>query len=430
MSVHDGHPAGSWYAATANPLPDFPALAGDVQADVAVLGGGYTGLSAALHLAEAGKRVVLLEAHRVGWGASGRNGGQIHTGQRREQDYIEEKVGKASALRLWNMAEEAKALLKDLITRHEIACDYRPGLIHAAHKAAFVPEMNAYAEKLARDYGYDQVVPLDRSQTAAALGTEVYFGGALDRDGGHLHPLNFALGLATAAARAGATLHEHTRVTGYTRGAGGKVRVATTGGAVVADYLLLCGDGYLDGIAPAVEASILPINNYILATEPLPPALAARVLPANPAASDSRFVVNYWRKSPDGRLLFGGGETYRQSFPSDLKGFVRRHMLKVYPGLADVRIDYAWGGAVAITVTRLPYLRKLEPNVLVASGYSGQGVMLAPYAGKVLAEAVCGTLDRLDVFASLPVPRFPGGRLLRWPALVAGMSWFALQDRL
>ena len=430
MAETNDHPDGSYYAATAHPIRRFPALGGETRTDVAVLGGGFTGLSAALHLAEAGKRVVLLEARRVGWGASGRNGGQIHTGHRRDQDYIEAAVGREAARRLWDMAEEAKALLKGLIVRHGIRCDLRAGLVHAAHKPAFVPEMRAYAEKLRREYDYDAIVPLDRDEVAEALGTGVYHGGWLDRDGGHLHPLNFALGLAEAADRAGVAIHEETRVTGYRREAGGKVRVSTEGGSVVADYLLLCGDGYLQGVAPRVEAAILPINNYILATEPLPPHLNARILPQEPAASDSRFVVNYWRKTADGRLLFGGGETYSRSMPHDIKGFVRRHMLKVYPDLADVRIDHGWGGAVSITVTRLPYLRPVEPNVLVASGYSGQGVLLAPFAGKLLAEAVCGTLDRFDAFAGLPVPRFPGGRLLRWPALVAGMSWFALRDRL
>jgi gamma-glutamylputrescine oxidase len=430
MIESDEHPAGSYYAATANPIRRFEPLAGDTLADVAILGGGYTGLAAALHLAEAGKRVVLLEAHRVGWGASGRNGGQVHTGQRRDQDYLEAAVGREAARRLWTLAEEAKAHLKQLVSRYGIRCDYRAGLVHAAHKPAYVGEMQRYADKLARDYGYDQVVALDKAETARALGTDVYHGGWLDKDGGHLHPLNFALGLAEAADRAGAVLHEGTRVTGYARTRGGKVRVATTRGAVEAEYLLLCGDGYLEGISPKVEAAILPINNFVLATEPLPPALNSIVLPEEPAASDSRFVVNYWRKSADGRLIFGGGENYSHRFPSDLRAFVRRHMLKVYPKLGDVRIDHAWGGAVSITVTRLPYLRKVEPNVLVASGYSGQGVMLAPFAGKLLAEAVSGTLDRFDVFRDLPVPSFPGGRLLRWPALVAGMTWFALRDRL
>lgn len=423
-----GH-APSWYAATANALPAFPRLDGAARADVCVLGGGYTGLSAALHLAEAGFDVVLLEAGRVGSGASGRNGGQIHSGQRREQDYLEAAVGMADARKLWDLAEEAKALVRDLIARHAIACDLRAGLIHADHKPHFVAESHAYAAHLRDVYGYDAMEPLSREEIGALVGTSAYHGGVLDRGAGHLHPLNFALGLAAAAQRAGARLHEGTRVTGFAETAEGVTVTTDSGASVKAGFLLECGNGLMDGLDRRVDAHVMPICNYIAATAPL--GERAKAIIANDAAvADSRFVVNYFRLSRDGRLLFGGGESYRRALRADVKGFVRPFMLKIFPQLADVPIDYGWGGVLAITLTRSPFVRRLSKHVLVSAGYSGQGVALAPLFGKILAEAVRGQVERLDLLSRLPVPAFPGGTMLRYPLLVAGLSYYALRDRL
>ncbi|MBB5752328.1 NAD(P)/FAD-dependent oxidoreductase [Prosthecomicrobium pneumaticum] len=420
--------APSFYAATADAELAFPPLEGDTRADVAIVGGGYTGLSAALHLAEAGVDVVLLEAERVGWGASGRNGGQLHTGQRRDQDWLEARLGLAPARALWTMAEEAKALVHDLIARHGIDAEWRPGLVEAVHKRRMVPHERAYAERLARDYGYRDAEWLEPDRLAAMIGTDAYFGGRLDRGAGHLHPLKFAQGLARAAAKAGARLHEGTRVRRLATGA--KPTLETARGRVTADIVVLAGNGYLDGIDGTVEARVLPIKNFILTTEPIGAGAAGGLLPGGEAVSDSRFVVYYWRPTADGRLLFGGGETYSRTDPRDLFAFVRRHLLRIYPGLADTPISHAWGGTLAVTVKRLPYIRRARPGVYVASGYSGQGVALAPYGGKILAEAIRGDPARLDTFAALPAPAFPGGTLLRYPALVAGMTWYALRDRI
>lgn len=418
------HPP-SWYAATAETLAPFAPLEGEAVADVCIVGAGYTGLSAALHLAERGLNVVVLEAQRVGFGASGRNGGQVGSGQRLDQDALEAMAGQDAARMLWDLAEEAKALVRDLAAGMP-GVDYRPGVAHACRKVAEVAGDHAYAERLARDYGYDQVEPLDRAGISALIGSECFAGGGIDWGAGHLHPLNFALGLARAAEAAGAVIHEGSEVLSITHGARPVVRTAA--GQVTCDHVILAANGYLAGLAPEVEARVMPINNFIVATEPLGER-AAGVLSRPVAVADSRFVVNYWRLSADNRLLFGGGESYGWRFP-DIAATVRRPMLRIYPQLRDVRIDHAWGGTLAITMNRMPCFRRVAPNILSASGYSGHGVALATMAGRVLAEAVAGQAGRFDLMAGLPQPRFPGGVALRWPMLVLAMTWYSLRDRI
>lgn len=412
----------SWYAATAVQAPHRPALAGDCRADVCIVGGGYTGLSAALHLARAGLSVVVLEAHRAGWGASGRNGGQVGSGQRQDQDWIEARApGDARAL--WDMAQAAKALVRDLAADMP-GVDWRPGIAHALRNPAEVVAARRYADKLAQDYAYPHIEPLGREALAQLLGSAAYAGGELDHGAGHVHPLNLALGLAAAAEAAGATIHEGSIVTGID--AGPPARVRTAQGTVTADQVILACNGYLGGLQPAVAARVMPINNFIIATEPL----GDRAPMARPVAvADSRFVVNYWRQTPDGRLLFGGGESYGYRFP-DIAATVRLPMLRVYPQLADARIDHAWGGTLAITVSRMPCFLRVRPHVLSASGYSGHGVAMATMAGRILAQAVQGQAGQFDIMARLPTPRFPGGPALRHPVLVLAMTWYALRDRL
>lgn len=427
--LNTGHPAGSYYAATANPFAPLPSLNGDVTADVCIVGGGYTGLGAALRLAEGGRRVVLLEAASIASGASGRNGGQIHTGHRRGQDYLEALMGRDDALALWRIAEDAKANLKRLVRDKAINCDLKAGLLVADHKPSFVSESAAYADLLRDRYGYPHARAVRKDELDAMLGATGYYGGYFDADGGHLHPLNFALGIAGAALQAGAQLYEQSRAISY-GSRSGKAVINTQKGRVSADWLLLAGDGYLSGLDAYVEARVMPINNFILATEPLSVEEARSLIRDDVAVCDSRFVVNYFRLSADRRLLFGGGENYRRGFPPDLKSFVRHFMLKVFPQLASKRIDYAWGGTLGITTKRLPFVRRLAPNVLTAAGYSGVGVMLGPYFGKILGDTILGVTGDFDRLAKLPVPPFPGGRALRWPTMVAAMSYYALRDRL
>jgi len=418
----------SYYAATAPVRPPRMPAQGELRADVAIVGGGYTGLSAALHLAEAGMDVIVLEAHRVGWGASGRNGGQCASGQRREQDELEQRYGRETALQLWRLGEEAKALVRALIAEHEIDCDVAPGVLHAFHRERFVARGRAYAEKLASEYGYAHARFLERDEIRATVASPGYFGGVLDTGAFHLDPLKYAIGLAGAAEAAGARIFEGSRVANLLQGK--RVAIRTQTATISADHLLLACNGYLGGLAPQVAARVMPINNFIVATEPLGEA-GARALIANDAAvADSRNVINYFRLSRDHRLLFGGCESYGYRFPADIGASVRKPMLAVFPQLADARIEFAWGGTLAITMSRMPALQRLASNVLSASGYSGHGITIATLAGKLCAEAIAGRAGRFDVFANLPQRRFPGGTAMRWPLLVLAMTWSALLDRI
>jgi gamma-glutamylputrescine oxidase len=428
LHVNDrrGEYPASYYAATRTALDPFPALHGEIRADVAVVGAGYMGLSAALHLAERGLSVVVLEAHRVGFGASGRNGGQVGSGQRQDQVWIEKTVGKGHARRLWDMAEDAKALVKDLIARHAMPVTFHPGVAHACYSDAEVREAHGYANKLARDYGYAQLEPLDRTGIRRLIGSNAFAGGEIDRGAGHIHPLNFAIGLARAASAAGARIHEMSEVLSLTPGA--KATLRTAQGQVTADHVILAGNGYLGGLEPTYPTRVMPINNFILATEPLGDR-AAEILAEPVAVADSNFVVNYWRLSEDNRLLFGGGESYGYRFPDILKT-TRAPMLKIYPQLADVKITHAWGGTLAITMNRMPALMRPQPNVLAASACSGHGVALSTLTGRLLAETVTGNAEGFDLLARIPQPRFPGGAALRWPMLVLAMTWYSMRDRL
>ena len=417
----------SLYADQVARAPDRPALRGEVRADVAVVGAGYTGLSAALHLARAGRRVVVIEAHRAGFGASGRNGGQVGSGQRLEVDELERMAGPAAARRLWDMAEEAKALVRSLIVDHAMPVAFHPGIAHACRTEGEVQAMHRYGEKLHRDYGYDQVQSLDRDGIRALIGSERFVGGELDIGAGHIHPLNYAIGLAQAAATAGVRIHERSEVHRIEHGA--KPVVCTDAARLTCDHVIIACNGYLGHLEPQIAARVMPINNFIVATEPLGDR-ARDVLAQNVAVHDTKFVVNYWRLSEDGRLLFGGGETYGYRFPKDIAALVRKPMLDIYPQLADVRIDHAWGGTLAITLNRMPCFRRVAPNVLSASGYSGHGVAMATMAGKVLAHAVQGQAGQFDLMASLPQPRFPGGAAGRHPMLVMAMLWYSMRDRL
>jgi gamma-glutamylputrescine oxidase len=425
--METGYPD-SYYLATARGLELRPRLRERVTADVCVIGGGYTGLSAALHLAERGYDVVLLEAHRVGWGAAGRNGGQVASGQRRDEEELERRFGREQARALWNLAEEAKATVRDRVARHAIDCDLRPGQLITAARPEHADSLRRRAGKLARDYGYGQASFVPACELPAMLGTEAFFGGLLDTGAMHLHPLNYALGLALACDAAGVRIFEHSAALDYTLAEPASVRAGL--GEVTARHVVLGCDGYLGRLEPRIAGRNMPINNFIVATAPLGEARARSLIRDDVCVHDTRFVVNYFRLSADRRLLFGGGENYRSGFPRDIAAFVRQYMLKIFPQLADTVIDYAWGGTLGISRTRLPHIGRLPPNIFYAQGFSGHGISIATLAGKLIAEAVAGTAERFDVMASLPTPAWPGGALLRWPLLALGMLYYSLRDRL
>ena len=418
----------SWYAASANLQLQCPSLEGETAVDVCVVGGGYTGLSTAIHLRKLGYSVAVLEANRMGWGASGRNGGHVGTGQRAGQDELENLVGPEHANALWQLGLEAVDTVTQLIEQHNIDCELKRGNLHVASRAKENAGLQAEAEHLRHTYNYEQIRHVDKAELAQMTSGQGFHGGILDTGARHLHPLNYALGLARVAQELGARLYEGSRVLSYSEG--DQVRVKTDRGEVRARFLVLACNGYLDKLEPRAAGRIMPINNYMLATEPLAPDLARRLIRDDTSMSDSLFVINYWKLSADNRLLFGGGETYSRRFPADIKHFVRKYMLRIYPELVDTRIDYGWGGTLAITMNRMPDFGRLSATVFYAQGYSGHGIPIATLAGKLLAEVISGTAERFDVMATVPSRQFPGGTLLRWPGLVAGMLFFSLRDRL
>jgi gamma-glutamylputrescine oxidase len=380
-------------------------------------------------LARQGVKVGVLEQARLGWGASGRNGGQVHVGLRRNQHWIERRLGRDAARCLWDVGLRAREHLDWLVETYSIKCDLRHGLLHADHKSRYGDHSRRYVDYLDREYDYKSLRYVGLEEIRSAVASNSYVGGTLDTRGGHLHALNFALGIGRAAHQHGAKLHEDTEVTGIQR-VGSAWRLTTPRGAVRAQQVILACNGYLRGISPIVEAHVMPINNFIAVTEPMKPETAAALVRNGCAVADSRFVVYYFRITADHRLLFGGGENYSYRFPDDIGAYVRKHIVRIFPQLAPVRLDYAWGGTLAITSTRMPFIRELEPGLFNASGFSGKGVVFAPYAGRVVAQAIMGDRADFELLGRVPVPRFPGGARLRGPTLFAAMSIAALLDRI
>lgn len=417
----------SWYAASVAPLPEQPAARGRIEADVCVLGAGYTGLSAALELAEAGYRVVVLEAERIGWGASGRNGGQAIVGFGCEQDTLEQLVGKDDARRLFDLSREGMALMQQRIRQHDIDCDWRDGHASVPIKPRQEVQLRRWQAHMAERYDY----PMewwDREQLRAQLASDRYLGAVFDPLSGHLHPLAYALGLAQAAMAASATVHEHSRVLRVQRGA--RPVVHTAQAEVHCDFVVLAGNAWLHGIAPELETRIMPVGTYIGVTTPLGETRARDLIRNDMAVADVNWALDYFRLSRDHRLLFGGRASYSTLPPPHLRGTMSRRMRRVFPQLGDVDIEYVWGGYVDISLNRAPHWGRLESNLYFAQGFSGHGVASTGLAGKLIAEAIRGQSERLDAFARIPHLPFPGGRWLRTPMLVAAMAWYKLRDAL
>lgn len=416
----------SYYAATAQPGPRRPWLQGEQVADVCVIGGGLSGCSTALHLAERGYSVVLLEGRRIAWGASGRSGGQAIAGFAASQETLVAQVGASAARQMWDVSVEAVELLAERVRRHGIDCDLHWGQMHAALKPRHVTELRAWQRDMEAKYAYAGTRWIDRDEMQQWLATERYIGGLYDPRSGHLHPLNYTLGLAAAAEAAGVRIFEDSLVTRIDRG--DPATVATTDGHVRARYVAVCCNAWIDDLLPELRSRIMPVGTYIVATEPLGEARMRALLREPIAVSDVNWVLDYFRPSADHRLLFGGRVSYSGLDPRNTGAATQQRMLRVFPQLADTSIDYAWGGYVDITMSRAPDFGRIAPNIYYLQGFSGHGIALTGMAGQLIAEAVAGQAERFDLFTRLEHRNFPGGPALRTPLLVLAMTWFRLKD--
>lgn len=424
-----GQHANSWYSATAE-APSFQSLQGVHITDVCVIGGGYTGLSAALTLAQGGRSVCVLEAHRVGWGASGRNGGQLGSGFNRHE-IIAKRLGVDASKAYWSLAERAKQWVLDTCQEHSIDIEFVPGIVHTLHRPVDFAQLHTETEAFNQAHPGAKLQALDKDALNAHVVSDDYHAGVYDPAAGHLHPLQLAIGLAKTAHEAGAVLYETSAVTEVTRLITSDKRfcVRTRDGYVLANTVICAMNGYLDGLVPKASKDVIPINNFIAATEPLGNAIEA-LLPSNAAVADSRYVVNYFRRSADDRLLFGGGENYGYRFPSHIKTIVNEAMLQVFPSLRAAKIDYVWGGTLGITRTRWPSVREIEPHCYSSSGYSGHGVALANYCGHAVAKAILGDTEDFTRLTALPTGRIVGGESVRPLLAAVAMGSSALLDRI
>jgi len=417
-----------YYAATAHAAPHRAALRGLINCDVCVIGGGITGCSAALHLAARGYAVALLEEHCIGWGASGRNGGQAHVGVAAGQTALERLVGRTDARAIWDMSVEALALLRTLIARYTIQCDWADGQMLVAIRPHQEGELREQLLELRERYSYGSVRFLERDELRSLIASSRYIAGMHDSNGGHLHPLNYTLGLAAAAESHGARLFEGSPALRFD--GTGPVRVHTATGEVHCRQLLLCGNTSLGAGAAALRTRILAVGSCVIATEPLGAERADALIANNAAVADMNWVLDYFRRSADQRLIFGGRVTYSGFDPARIAASTRSRMVAVFPQLTDVRVEHAWGGYIDITRNRAPHFGRLGANVYFMQGFSGQGIVLAGLAGKLVAEAVAGEAERFDIFARIPHHGFPGGVALRRPALVLAMLYYRLKDLL
>lgn len=427
----------SYYAATALRSVEYPPLQGRAQCDVAIVGGGLAGLSAAIELADRGYSVVLLEARHVAWGASGRNGGQAIAGLACDQAVIERLVGDESARCIWSMTLEALELIHARRKRFGIDCEWQPGFFSVAVSAKKAAELARWRERMAERYGYETTW-IPPGELPRWLASPRFHSGFFDPRSGHLHPLKYSLGLARAASGLGVRIHERSKVTRLVPGP--QVRLYTADGELHASHVVLAGNVYLRGVAPALEARIMPVGTYMVASQQLDADLARSLIPSSAAVSDTNFVLDYFRTTSDGRMLFGGRISYSTATPMNLRASMQRRMARVFPQLRRAKVEYAWGGFVDVSMNRAPDFGRLSDlpgapspgfaNVYYLQGFSGHGLALTGLAGKLVAQAIDGDASRFDVFSRIRHRAFPGGRLLRMPALVLGMAYYRLKDML
>ncbi len=422
----DGSLVDSYYEASAGRKPVGSALDGGADVDVCVIGGGFTGVSAALNLVERGHSVAVLEARKIGWGASGRSGGQVLPGYScHDVKGPARKIPKATARGLWDLSVEATGIVRERIARHGIDCDLQDGCMLAACKDRQAAELRSYQKELAEDYGYD-IEFLDRDRFRGLLASDCYVCGAHDPQGAHIHPLKYVLGLAQAAVKAGVAIHEDTRAVSYSGGA--DPRVVTAKGEVRCKRVVLACNAYIDGLEPRISPKVMPVGTYICATRQLGKERAESLIANRASVCDMNFVLDYYRLSRDDRMLFGGRVSYSTIEPANIAAAMRRRMVRVFPQLASEDIDYVWGGYVAITASRFPDFGWIDGNVIYAQGFSGHGMALTGLAGKLIAEAIDGDAERFDSIAGYRHKAFPGGPLMRTPLLVLGMLWHRMRD--
>jgi len=420
-------PVPSYYAASANPTPPRPALQGQVEADVCVIGAGYTGLSTALFLAEAGYKVVVLEAASVGWGASGRNGGQIVNSYSRDLDAIEKQASPGNLKLLAEMAFEGAQIIRQRVKDYAIDCDLKEGGVMAAITNQQLKHLETQ-QTLWQKYGYDQLDLLDAKGIRSVVDSERYVGGVLDHTGGHIHPLNLALGEAAALESLGGQIYEHSAVTQIKPGE--PVELVTAQGSVKARFAVVAGNAYLGDLLPQLASKSMPCGTQVITTEPLSNEQAARLIPQDYCIEDCNYLLDYYRLSGDKRLIYGGGVVYGARDPADIERIIRPKMQKTFPELAKIKVDYAWTGNFLLTLSRLPQMGRIGSNIYYSQGCSGHGVTFTHVAGKSLALAIQGQAERFDAFASLPHYPFPGGRLFRVPFTAMGALYYNLRDRL
>ena len=420
----------SYYAASANEQPQYPTLEGDIDVDVCVVGGGFAGLSSAIELADKGYKVAVLEANHIGFGASGRNGGQIIAGLACEQDVIEKSIGFEAAKQVWGMTLEALDLVRERVKRFDIQCDLQDGFLGVSVNEKKGKQLRNWFDDMQKRYHYaaDWIEP---AYIKKWIDSPRYFNGYFDKQSGHLHPLNYCLGLARGAASLGVQIYQHSAVTAMQQGE--TVLLSTLQSKVKAKFVVLAGNIYLPEIAPQlapkIAKRIMPVGTYIIGTEPIESSLAAKLIPSNAAVCDTNFVLDYFRLSRDKRMIYGGRVSYSAMTPPNLTQSMQARMVETFPQLKGTKVEYTWGGFVDISMNRAPDFGRVAPNVFYLQGFSGHGVALTGMAGKLVAEAICGQAARFDVFAKIKHYDFPGGKLLRTPALVLGMAWYQLRDK-
>ena len=416
----------SYYAASANAAPPRPVLQEEVETDVCVIGAGYTGLSSALFLLENGFKVTVLEAAKVGFGASGRNGGQIVNSYSRDIDVIERTVGPKQAQLLGQMAFEGGRIIRERVAKYNIQCDLKDGGVFAAITAKQMGHLEAQ-KRLWERFGHTQLELMDQARIRQVVACDQYVGGMLDMSGGHIHPLNLALGEAAAVESLGGTIYEQSPAVRIERGASPVVH--TPQGKVRAKFIIVAGNAYLGNLVPELAAKSMPCGTQVITTAPLGDALASTLLPQDYCVEDCNYLLDYYRLTADKRLVFGGGVVYGARDPANIEAIIRPKMLKAFPQLKDVKIDYAWTGNFLLTLSRLPQVGRLGDNIYYSQGCSGHGVTYTHLAGKVLAEALRGQAERFDAFADLSHYPFPDGQLLRTPFAALGAWYYGLRDK-